>query len=106
VVAKRQNAHRSQIQCKPLWATSVQTATPKSVSAKKTVKKPSKQAWSVAHVLPAAHHAVAVLPVAALVAVAQVAVTQVTVAEVADKSQRRCTKNACTFKGNPLKRLK
>jgi len=52
------------------------------------------------------HRAEAALPVAVLAAVAQVAVIAAKVAEAADKSQRRCTKNACSFKGNPLKRLK
>ena len=84
----------------------MQTATPRSVNAKKTAKKPSKRAWSVVHARLAVHRAEAALQVAVLAADAQVAVIAAKVAEAADKSQRRCTKNACSFKGNPLKRLK
>jgi DUF1009 family protein len=84
----------------------VQIVTPRSVNAKKTAKKPSKQAWSVVHAHLAVHRAEAALPVAVLAAVAQVAVIAAKAAEATGKSQRRCTKNACSFKGNPLKRLK
>jgi hypothetical protein len=110
VAASKLSVRHSLIQCKPRWVTSVQTATPRSVNAKKTAKKPSKLAlWAVRAPL-AADHAAAVQPVVALVAAARVAATLavqvVTVAEAADKSKRRCTKNACSFKGNPLKRLK
>ncbi len=86
---------------------------PRSANAKKTAKKPSKLAWSVVHVLPAAVHAAVARQGAALVVAARAAATlavQVAIVakagEAADKSHARCTKNACPFKGNPLKRLK
>ena len=106
VAAKPQSVRLNLTQCKPPWATSVQTATPRSVNAKKTAKKPSKLAWSVVHAHLAQPHAEAAQPVVVSAVVAQVAVIAAKVAEAADKSQRRCTKNACSFKGNPLKRLK
>ncbi len=113
VVAKPQSVRLNLTQCKPLWVTSVQTVTPRSVNAKKTAKKPSKQAWSVARAHLAQPRAVAALPEAALVAAGQgvalavvLGVIEAKAAEVADKSRARCTKNACPFKGNPLKRLK
>jgi hypothetical protein len=59
------------------------------------------------------HRAEVVLRVAASAEVVRVAampavlvVIAAKAAEVADKSHARCTKNACSFKGNPLKRLK
>jgi CubicO group peptidase (beta-lactamase class C family) len=86
---------------------------PRSANAKKTAKKPSKLAWSVVRAHLAQPHAEAALLAAALVAAAQGAALAVVLgvvvakaAEVADKSHARCTKNACPFKGNPLKRLK
>jgi hypothetical protein len=80
-------------------------------------KKPSKRASSAARVPLAAHHVVAVLLVAALAADVRVAVVAEVQAEVqeagaakvavaVDKSQPRRPKIACSFKGNPLKRLK
>jgi hypothetical protein len=106
VAAKPQSVHLNLTQCKPPWVISVQIATLRSVNAKKTAKKPSKLAWSVVHAHLAQPHAEAAQLVAVLAAVAQVAVIEAKVVEAADKSQRRCTKNACSFKGNPLKRLK
>jgi hypothetical protein len=106
VAAKPQSVRLNLTQCKPPWGISVQTATPRSVNAKKTVKKPSRQAWLVVHAHLAVHRAEAAQPVAVLAAVAQVAVIAAKVAEAADKSQRRCTKNTAPPKGNPLKRLK
>jgi hypothetical protein len=80
-------------------------------------KKPSKRAWSVAHVLPAAARVAVVRPAAALgvaaravgqpaaMAVVRVAVVA-KVGEAGAKSDARCTKNAWSFEGNPSKRLK
>ena len=74
-VASRQSVHRSQIRCKPRWATSVQTAMPRSVNAKKMAKKPSRPAWSVVHVRQAVlRHDAAVLQAVASAVAAQVAV--------------------------------
>jgi hypothetical protein len=84
----------------------VLTATPSNASVKKTVKRLSKLAWWVVHVPLAVHHAVAVPLAVALVVAAQAEAQGATAAEVADKAQRRCSKNAVLFKGNPLKRLK